>query len=182
MTEQMTDPFTEAVQDEFDELGELSPDDGADVALIDRVLRMISRRQDEILRIKAYADREMPRLKREIESITGWMGPRVEDAVSRLVHGGKIKSVRRPWGVAGFRNRSKPVLVADPNDADALADWCKTNLPDGVHLGTPAASLQKEVIASYIQGGGECPLATIKQPGVDFYMRTSKPKKDAENE
>ncbi len=175
------DPWADQMQAEFEQIEQDLQNegiDGDDKLLIWGYTRSLARRQDEIERTKAYCERTISRLQREIESIRGWKGHAVEEAVARGIQGQKKKSLDTPGGKVGFRTRPKASLVFHAEDKQKLIAWAREHCSPAVtETPTVAISLATIPIAELIAAGTKCPFATINPPGEDFYYKPPKKEK-----
>lgn len=182
MTETMTDPLLEALQDEFALVSEQVREDGVDDAdreLIIAYTESLARRHDQIARAKDFHDRTVSRLQREIESIQAWKGAAVEAAVARNI--GKKRSIDTPGGRVGFRSRTKPSITCAPENKDELILWCEQHVPGAVTTSTVVRkTVKKETLAEHLQRlatqpmvkrEDRCPFAQLVAPGQTFYFK-----------
>jgi hypothetical protein len=167
------DPFTLALQDEFDcTEAELAPlvTDEEDMEIC-KFLRSIQRRKLEIASIKAWQQRIVT-LNNQIDGIVAFYGPKIEAiALRRLAHKKKQKFIGTPYGRVKVTTRKGGRVSFASEDKDMLLEWAKQNCPDAVHMSAPAETLRKEALAKACESGMTIPGVNYEGPG-DYFSYT----------
>ena len=170
------DPLIAALETEFASIGADFAGCGMDdeTAEVAAFLRAIRHREQDIADEEAYHARRVEQLRNQIEGIKNWRGPSVARLLRRKLAGGKKKSLRTPYGVAGFRHK-KARITWEKEDEARLLEWAKANLPDAVSTSTPEPreTLRKEVLVEAKAGGVTIPGTTFIQAGDEFYTTTA---------
>lgn len=127
-----------------------------------RVLRLRSRLCDEHCRVKEAMESMLREYERRISGIDFHYTPLLSDIVKRKLGSGKKKSIKTPFGIAGFRTTPNKVDVTEPKN---LLPFFWRTIPE-------EKQPDKVVIAEHIKTTGEVPDGCVMIDGVEkFYIK-----------
>ena len=130
-----------------------------------RYIRLRARYAAEIERLKAQQTAMMNEAQRRLTSLDWMFADQTRETVRRMLEGGKAKSIRTPWGTAGFRKLNDRLLVNDATLVIAAVE--NGNLPGNVERVT--TSINKSALDDHFTNTGEVPDGCAVQPGCDKF-------------
>lgn len=98
-----------------------------DEAQLFRILRLRGRAEDELERVKRESSAWIKRLQNRLDSIDYVLKPVASELAKRILAGKKVKSVRTPFGSAGYRTVPGGLEVEDTTRL--LEAWHNNQLP-----------------------------------------------------
>ncbi len=148
---------------------EPGPVKAEDEALLHRVTRKLARLADEQGRALAWYEHECRRIARERAGVLYLYRSHAEATVARLLAGKKARSLRTPWGTAGFRLQPARLVVED--EATVVQAWEKLALPrEAVTVKTVTAVSRSELQRLYATTGEIPPGCTVRPERDEFYI------------
>lgn len=134
-----------------------------------RYVRFRNRLCDELDRFKASTAAWVKQQETRIRSLDYVCQAGAAEITRKLLVGKKVKSVKTPFGVAGFR-AVKELLVID-NEKAVVEAWERAELPqEAVAIQTKAA-IAKEVLNKLYEEGEIPPGCSVRPGGEKFYVQ-----------
>lgn len=155
------EPLAQAVSDEFHV---------HDAASANWVVRKIVEARQYGQRVKAWAELEQRRARREEDFLLRRFGSELETWARRQIdqqHDDR-RSVNLPAGCVGFRAEPTRLAVSDEG---RLLVWCRANLPSAIRV---IESVPKTPLMEYLKLTGECPDGAELQGGGERFHVTAK--------
>lgn len=143
------------------------PDD-EEVAILHKYIRLTAMYENEIERAKKQAAAIIRGLENKVKGLEYVYAAVAQSVTRRLIGNGKAKSVKTPWGTAGFRSRPAGVEVLDP-DALIREAQAKAELAGLIKTKVEPS---RSAITDYFKTTGEIPPGCGVIPaGENFYVR-----------
>lgn len=141
-----------------------------DAASANWVVRRIVEARTYAQRVKAWAELEQRRARREEDFLLRRFGVELEAWARRQIarqHDGR-RSVSLPAGSVGFRVGPTRLAITDEK---RLLAWCRTHLPSAIRT---VESVPKTPLIEHLKLTGECPDGTELQGGGERFHITEK--------
>jgi hypothetical protein len=147
---------------------EPAPVDDARLGQVNRYLRYRARLNGEIERLQAGVALMVRSIQSRINTVDYLYRASAEELIGRMLAGGKLRSIKTPYGVVGFRKSPAHLEVIDKDVVlqAVLAGF----LPDRCRV--VKADVGKVALNELFKSTGEIPVGTDLVPKRDsFYIR-----------
>lgn len=143
------------------------PDD-EEVALLHKYVRLTAMYENEIERAKKQAAAIIRGLENKVRGLEYVYAAAAQSVTRRLIAGGKTKSVKTPWGTAGFRTRPASVTITDP---ETLVEQAQLS-PELRDLVKTKVEPSRSAVVEYFKTTGAIPPGCEFVPAAEtFYVR-----------
>jgi hypothetical protein len=162
--------LTEIVKAEVDRTDAGPIADTEEKRLLYRVMRRRAAIVGEIARVKSCMKAMVDGLEAMLVAVDQVYGDQCREVTAALIAGGKARSLKTPYGVAGFRKQPQALVVED-EDAIIAAVLEGTAPEDWVTTKTETSVARSKVKAKF-EETGEIPPGCVVRPESDqFYMK-----------
>jgi hypothetical protein len=138
-----------------------------DMALLYRVLRLRARLVSEAARIRTMADQMASAIENRVNGLDYFYGHALENIVANELSRtrAKARSVKTPFGVAGFRKLPSKLEVVD--EAKAIGAGYVRQVPP------PPPEVDRQMLAKHLKETGEIPAGCeLREGGERFYLKS----------
>jgi phage host-nuclease inhibitor protein Gam len=136
---------------------------------LEKYVRLTRRYSAEIDTVKQQMGALLRELENKLKCLDYRFGPVAQEYVRRKLSGAKAKSIKLPFGTAGFRTLPSRIELIDA--AAVLAAVDKGELPAEVKR-VPEPEVSKSALAEHFKTTGEVPPGTELLPAREsFYIR-----------
>jgi|TARA_R100000306_G_C4364073_1_gene136733 hypothetical protein len=133
-----------------------------------RYIRLRSRYKEELKRVEAQTDKMIMELVRRIGYLDHANEIVARETVSNMLKGRKQRSVKTPFGNAGFRKTQDLLVVSDENLVKVAVE--NGQLPE--ECVKTETKIDKSGLNTHMQNTGEIPMGCSIRAGTDrFYVK-----------